>query len=395
MLEAAARRGRRRRRRRRAARRRAADARRAAAVAPLRLRPRGGALAPRTTRTRTTASSSSAPTATSSPTRPRREIEALLDGAGARRPRDRPRPRAARHAGGLPARAARRASPTLDLARPSTSLLDCANGATLPRRARDLPPPRRDGHRARRRARRAQHQRRLRLDARRRARRARSRAGGHDVGFAFDGDGDRVLAVDRDGAVVDGDELIALAALHLRAQRSPAGRRRRRDGDDELRLPHGDGGRPGSRSRPRRSATATCSRSCASAAGRSAASSPGTSSSSGFAPSGDGIASALLTLEALGRRATWPSATRCRSCPQRLVNVRVARPRRAAMAPRRAGRPRRARAASELAGRGRVLVRPSGTEPLVRVMVEAPSEDEADGGLRAPRRAGRRRRPGD
>ena len=34
----------------------------------------------------------------------------------------------------------------------------------------------------------------------------------HDAGFAFDGDGDRVLAVDRTGAVVDGDELIALAA---------------------------------------------------------------------------------------------------------------------------------------------------------------------------------------
>ena len=43
------------------------------------------------------------------------------------------------------------------------------------------------------------------------------REGGHDLGFAFDGDGDRVLAVDRTGAVVDGDELIALAALHLRA----------------------------------------------------------------------------------------------------------------------------------------------------------------------------------
>ena len=42
------------------------------------------------------------------------------------------------------------------------------------------------------------------------------RAGGHDIGFAFDGDGDRVLAVDREGAVVDGDELMALAALHLR-----------------------------------------------------------------------------------------------------------------------------------------------------------------------------------
>ena len=48
------------------------------------------------------------------------------------------------------------------------------------------------------------------------------REGGHDAGFAFDGDGDRVLAVDRNGAVVDGDELIALAALHLRA-RPPAG----------------------------------------------------------------------------------------------------------------------------------------------------------------------------
>ena len=40
-------------------------------------------------------------------------------------------------------------------------------------------------------------------------------AGGHDVGFAFDGDGDRVLAVDRHGVVVDGDELMALAAVHL------------------------------------------------------------------------------------------------------------------------------------------------------------------------------------
>ena len=41
-------------------------------------------------------------------------------------------------------------------------------------------------------------------------------AGSHDIGFAFDGDGDRVLAVDRAGEVVDGDELLALAALHLR-----------------------------------------------------------------------------------------------------------------------------------------------------------------------------------
>ncbi len=51
----------------------------------------------------------------------------------------------------------------------------------------------------------------------------RVRAGGHALGLAFDGDGDRVLAVDRTGEVVDGDELIALAALHLR-ERETLGR---------------------------------------------------------------------------------------------------------------------------------------------------------------------------
>ena len=66
--------------------------------------------------------------------------------------------------------------------------------------------------------------------------------GGHDLGFAFDGDGDRVLAVDRAGAVVDGDELMALAALHLREQRPAARRRRGGDRDDQLRLPPGDEG---------------------------------------------------------------------------------------------------------------------------------------------------------
>ena len=40
--------------------------------------------------------------------------------------------------------------------------------------------------------------------------------GDDEAGFAFDGDGDRMLAVDRNGVVVDGDELIALAAIHLR-----------------------------------------------------------------------------------------------------------------------------------------------------------------------------------
>src|SRR5262249_22666332 len=46
---------------------------------------------------------------------------------------------------------------------------------------------------------------------------ASMRDGGFDIGFAFDGDGDRVMAVDRTGRLADGDELIALAAIHLRA----------------------------------------------------------------------------------------------------------------------------------------------------------------------------------
>ncbi len=95
----------------------------------------------------------------------------------------------------------------------------------------------------------------------------------------------------------------------------------------------------------------------------------------GFNATGDGIAAALLTLEALAAR-DLAERDAMRKLPQRLVNVPVA-DRDAAMADPAltAAAEREARA---LAGRGRVLVRPSGTEQLVRVMVEAPSEEEAD-----------------
>ena len=127
-------------------------------------------------------------------------------------------------------------------------------------------------------------------------------AGGHALGFAFDGDGDRVLAVDGAGEVVDGDELMALAALHLRA----AGRlpgdgvvvtvmtnygfhtamERRRD-------------RGGER---RRSAIATCWRSCCARGWTLGGEQSGHLIEMGFNRTGDGIAGALLTLEALAGR---------------------------------------------------------------------------------------------
>jgi phosphoglucosamine mutase len=98
----------------------------------------------------------------------------------------------------------------------------------------------------------------------------------------------------------------------------------------------------------------------------------------GFGPSGDGTASALLTLEALGDR-DLTERDAMEKLPQRLVNIRA--PDRAALSAaieNEAVREAIEREQAELAGRGRVLVRPSGTEPLVRVMVEAPSSEETD-----------------
>jgi phosphoglucosamine mutase len=95
----------------------------------------------------------------------------------------------------------------------------------------------------------------------------------------------------------------------------------------------------------------------------------------GFVPSGDGIAAALLSLEALGDRELADRAA-MEKLPQTLVNVRV--PDRDAFAQAEDVQQLIAAEHAALEGRGRVLVRPSGTEPLVRVMVEAPTAEEAD-----------------
>jgi phosphoglucosamine mutase len=93
----------------------------------------------------------------------------------------------------------------------------------------------------------------------------------------------------------------------------------------------------------------------------------------GFVPAGDGIASALLTLEALGD-GDLADRGAMRKLPQKLVNVRVRD--RDALDDAAAVWQAVEEESRSLDGRGRVLVRPSGTEPLVRVMVEAPGEDE-------------------
>jgi phosphoglucosamine mutase len=202
----------------------------------------------------------------------------------------------------------------------------------------------------------------------------RVRAGGHALGLAFDGDGDRVLAVDRTGVVVDGDELIALAALHLREQQRLVG-----DGVVVTVMTNygfhaamrGAGIEVACTNVGDRYVLEELRRKGWALGGEQS----GHIIEMGFNSTGDGIAGALLTLEALaGRDLTERDAME--KLPQRLVNVRV--------------RDRGALASAEsvaeavltedraLSGRGRVLVRPSGTEPLVRVMVEAPTDEEAD-----------------
>ena len=95
----------------------------------------------------------------------------------------------------------------------------------------------------------------------------------------------------------------------------------------------------------------------------------------GFVPSGDGIAAALLTLESL-EGSDLADRHAMEKLPQTLVNVRVRD--RDEVGSSRAVQEAVERESAALEGRGRVLLRPSGTEPLVRVMVEAPSADEAE-----------------
>jgi phosphoglucosamine mutase len=100
----------------------------------------------------------------------------------------------------------------------------------------------------------------------------------------------------------------------------------------------------------------------------------------GFAPSGDGIASALLVLEALGGSdlSERDASSSCRS-GWSTFRVRDRGGLEDAVAVHEAV----ARESQALEGRGRVLVRPSGTEPLIRVMVEAPSSEESTSSARS------------
>ncbi|HEX2700527.1 MAG TPA: phosphoglucosamine mutase [Acidimicrobiales bacterium] len=200
---------------------------------------------------------------------------------------------------------------------------------------------------------------------------------GADVGLAFDGDADRVLAVDADGGVVDGDHLIALCALDLRE------RGRLKDDTVVVTVMTNLGFR-----RAMEAAgiavreTPVGDRHVLEALDAGGWSLGGEQSGHlifrALATTGDGILTGLQVLD-LVARARRPlgalAAGAMTRLPQVLRNVRVAaRP--GAEAIRLLTRAVEAEQAG-LGAAGRVLVRPSGTEPVIRVMVEAPTEDEA------------------
>jgi len=202
-------------------------------------------------------------------------------------------------------------------------------------------------------------------------------AHGADVGIALDGDADRLIAVDHTGRVVDGDHIIAIAAIDLMARGAL-----RNDtvvvttmtnlgfhhamraagigvvttdvGDRYVLEALADGGHVlgGEQS--------------------------GHVIFADHATTGDGMLTAIALLDIIAR-SERPladlAASAMTSLPQILVNVKVSErvPDVAVLLADDV-----ARLESELAGSGRVLLRPSGTEPLVRVMVEAATAHEAD-----------------
>ena len=197
---------------------------------------------------------------------------------------------------------------------------------------------------------------------------------GAEIGFAFDGDGDRVLAVDASGRVHDGDELIALAA------RGMAARGELRGGVVVTVMSNYGFHQAMEEAGIEVAVTKVGDRYVIDEMRRRGWSLGGEQSghiiATDFVSTGDGIAAALMTMRELGG-GSLADAAPMRKLPQTLLNVEVAD--RGALDGAAAVWEAVEREEAALRGRGRVLLRPSGTEPLIRVMAEAPTAGEADG----------------
>ncbi|MEO6123035.1 MAG: phosphoglucosamine mutase [Ilumatobacteraceae bacterium] len=197
-----------------------------------------------------------------------------------------------------------------------------------------------------------------------------------DVGLAFDGDGDRVISVDHRGNVIDGDRMIALGALQLQSEGALTG-------DTVVVTVMSNIGfhRAMSDAGITVVATAVGDRYVLEALDRGNYAIGGEQSGHviyrHLATTGDGLLAGLRLLQHVHRneRSLAELAESVMiTYPQVLVNVRVDR-RHPNIAEEFAAEIRAGEA--ELGGDGRVLLRASGTEPLVRVMVEAATDELA------------------
>ncbi len=196
------------------------------------------------------------------------------------------------------------------------------------------------------------------------------------LGLAFDGDADRLLAVDEQGRLVDGDQILALCATDMRDRgrltddtvvvtvMSNLGFRQAmgREGITVIETAVGD-----------RHVLAAMASGGFSLGGEQS----GHLVFGDLGTTGDGLLSAVILADLVRREGVALGDlvdAAMTKLPQVLRNVRVERPM-PDVAERLAGPI--AEVEAELGSGGRVLLRPSGTEPVVRVMAEAPTEAEA------------------
>jgi phosphoglucosamine mutase len=189
---------------------------------------------------------------------------------------------------------------------------------------------------------------------------------GADLGIAFDGDGDRMLAVDSKGQVVDGDQILAILMLHLSVD-LVAVTLMTNLGLHKLAAERGI----------RVVTTDVGDRYVLEALRREGGVLGGEQSGhliylNGHV-TGDGLVAGLLLCRALEGRTLESAAAVMPRLPQATANIRVAEKTLPESVVEEVERLN-----AELEGHGRVLVRPSGTEPLIRVLAEAETGPEAE-----------------
>ena len=194
-----------------------------------------------------------------------------------------------------------------------------------------------------------------------------------DLGIALDGDGDRVLLVDANGDIVDGDEIVYIIARHRQQSakgcNGVAGTQMSNLG---LELALQDLGIPFQRTKVGDRYVVEALKENGWILGGEAS---GHILCSDLNTTGDGLVSALQVILALCESGKSLSELKAgmQKFPQTMINVRLSA--KVAIDDNKAINAAVAAAEKALGDRGRVLLRPSGTEPLIRVMVEGEDQD--------------------